>query len=70
MFSLLRYAAQGHLPRGSMAYSGLGPSTSVVNPENAPQVCLQAGPMEVLVFSHLELPFPVLCQADIKLTRI
>lgn len=32
-------ATQNHLPGGGMAYGRLGPPTSIVNAENAPQAC-------------------------------
>ena len=32
-------ATRNHLPGGGTAYSRLGPPTSIVNAENAPQAC-------------------------------
>lgn len=45
LFSLFPKATQYQLPRGSITHYGLGPSTSIVNQENAPQACLQVGGM-------------------------
>lgn len=40
--SYLSYRIQYHLPRAGTTYSELGPSTSVINQENASQTSLQA----------------------------
>lgn len=61
VLSLFSYITQNSQPRGGTAYSGLGPLTSVINQENAPQPSL----MEA--FSELRFLFtndPGLCQVD------
>ena len=53
--SLLSYTTQDHLPRSGAVHSGLSPSlTSIINPENAPQVCLLTNSVESL--PQLRLP--------------
>lgn len=36
----LPYTTQNHLPRGGTTHSELGPSTPIINQENAPQAAL------------------------------
>ena len=40
--NLFPYIAQDHLPRDDILYSGQSLPTSIINEENALQVCLQA----------------------------
>lgn len=51
--SLLSYILQDHLPRGGPTHSGLGLSTSIINQENVPQSCPQAGLIEAI--PHLKV---------------
>lgn len=44
MLSFLSPTPQDHLPRGGTAISGLGFHISIINQENAHQVCLKARP--------------------------
>lgn len=47
LLSLLSYSTQDHLTRSGTTHHRLGPLTSLINKENAPQVCLQANLMEL-----------------------
>lgn len=42
LFSLLSYTTQDYLPKKGITHSVLGPPTSIIDQENAPQICLQA----------------------------
>lgn len=41
------YTTQKHLPRTATTHKELGPSTSIINPENSPQACQQADLMDI-----------------------
>lgn len=51
------YINQAYLPRDGTAHSGLSSSTSIVNQEEAPQMCLYANQIQE-GFSQLRFPLP------------
>jgi len=52
MVGYLSYAAQDYLPKDGTTHSALGPPlTSIINQENASQLCLQASLMEFVFLS-------------------
>lgn len=56
LFPLICLATQDHLPRDRTTHSGLDPHTSVINQENAPQICPHVHLMEAI----LQLMSPLL----------
>jgi hypothetical protein len=55
LFGLPSYTTQGHQCKGGTAHSELGTSTSIINPENVLQACLEAS----LVGTFSQLRFPL-----------
>lgn len=51
LLSYLSYTVEAQVPMNCTAHSGLGPTTSISNPENDAETCPQAYRMGVI--SHL-----------------
>lgn len=73
LLGLLSYTTQNYLPRSGTGNRGIGPSTSITNQKNVPEICLKVNLEEAFFFFQFESPLPIyfssMCQIHIKLAH-